>query len=158
MDGLSTTPRHHSPPGDSPHAVCRLLASIAKAWRLLGRSRARRYRALRPPVPAGERAPRPTPGNALTDAERAHVLDDGTYLCPMSAVHRILRANHAARERRPPSRSRSWQHHEPPVRASQDDIVGRALLVVDHTYRRLAGIDQVDPSYNPSGAIRPLAS
>jgi putative transposase len=65
--------------------------------------------------------PRPAPPNALTDAERAQVLsvltsdrfidksvaqawatllDEGTYLCSRSTMHRILRANDAAGERR----------------------------------------------------------
>ena len=95
--------------------------STAEACRLLGRSRAGHYRSLRPSAPAVERAPRPAPCNALTAAERAHVLavltcerfvdksvaqvwatllDEGTYLCSISTMHRILRANHAAGERR----------------------------------------------------------
>ena len=92
-----------------------------EACRLLGRSRAGHYRSLRPPAPAVERGLRPAPGNALTSPERAHVLavltsdrfvdksvaqvwatllDEGTYLCSMSTMHRVLRANHAAGERR----------------------------------------------------------
>lgn len=95
--------------------------STAGACRLLGRSRAGHYRSLRAATPAPQRAPRPVPCNALTSAERAHVLavltsdrfvdksvaqawatllDEGTYLCSMSTMHRILRANHAAGERR----------------------------------------------------------
>lgn len=91
-----------------------------QACRLLGRSRAGHYRSLRP-SPTRERGPRPAPCNALTEAERAHVLavltcdrfvdksvaqvwatllDEGTYLCSMSTMYRILRANHAAGERR----------------------------------------------------------
>src|SRR5690606_33662196 len=83
--------------------------------------RAGHYRSLRPPVSAVQRAPRPAPCNALTEAVRAHVLavltsdrfvdksvaqtwatllDEGTYLCSMSTMHRILRANSAAGERR----------------------------------------------------------
>lgn len=95
--------------------------SLASACRLLGRSRAGHYRSLRPVRPARERRLRPAPCNALTAAQRAHVLavltsdrfvdksvaqtwatllDEGTYLCSMSTMHRILRANHAAGERR----------------------------------------------------------
>ena len=65
--------------------------------------------------------PRPAPPNALSDDERAQVLgvltsdrfidksvaqtwatllDEGTYLCSMSTMHRILRAHGAAGERR----------------------------------------------------------
>ena len=94
---------------------------IARACALLGRSRAGHYRSLRPAAPAPQRRPRPAPCNALTTAERARVLgvltsdrfvdksvaqtwatllDEGTYLCSMSTMHRILRANHAAGERR----------------------------------------------------------
>jgi putative transposase len=94
--------------------------SVATACALVGRSRAGHYRAktLRPAQPA---APRLAPPNALSDAERAHILavltsdrfvdksvaqvwatllDEGTYLCSMSTMHRVLRANHAAGERR----------------------------------------------------------
>ncbi|GEP34112.1 transposase [Nocardioides szechwanensis] len=107
------------------------LMSIATACALLGRSRASHYRAeaeaLRRaglpfgPEPAPVRGPRPTPPNALTDAERQRVLevlteprfadkavaqawavllDEGIYLCSMSTMHRVLRANHLAGERR----------------------------------------------------------
>ena len=96
-------------------------ASTAAACRLLGRSRAGHYRSLRPPVPAGVHGPRRAPCNALSSAERARVLavltsdrfvdksvaqvwatllDEGTYLCSMSTMYRILRANHASGERR----------------------------------------------------------
>ncbi len=73
------------------------------------------------PEPAPVRAPRPTPPNALTHQERQRVLDvlteprfadkavaqawatlldEGTYLCSMSTMHRILRENRLAGERR----------------------------------------------------------
>lgn len=89
-----------------------------KACALLGRSRAGHYRAQRPPR-MGPRRPQPPAANALTESERAAVLgvltgerfvdksvaqtwatllDEGTYLCSMSTMHRILRANHAAGE------------------------------------------------------------
>ena len=69
----------------------------------------------------GRARARPTAANALTDVERAQVLkvltsgrfvdksvaqawatllDEGTYLCSRSRMHRILRGNHAAGERR----------------------------------------------------------
>jgi putative transposase len=92
----------------------------ARACGLLGRSRASHYRA-KNPAPARPRAPRPAPPNKLTEAERAHVLavltseefadksvaqawasllDEGTYLCSMSTMHRILREHDLAGERR----------------------------------------------------------
>jgi putative transposase len=95
--------------------------STVAACALLGRSRARHYRSRRPAGPTGQRRARPVPCNALTQGERARVLavltsdrfvdksvaqtwatllDEGTYLCSMSTMHRILRANHAAGERR----------------------------------------------------------
>jgi len=73
------------------------------------------------PEPRCEQPPRPTPPNALSTAERdrvlgvlteprfadkavaqtwATLLDEGTYLCSMSTMHRILRANSLAGERR----------------------------------------------------------
>ncbi|WP_224280322.1 IS3 family transposase [Nocardioides lacusdianchii] len=107
------------------------LTSLAMACALLGRSRASHYRAVKEaerraglpfgPEPAPVRPPRPTPPNALSEAERQRVLgvlteprfadkavaqawatllDEGTYLCSMSTMHRVLRANHLAGERR----------------------------------------------------------
>jgi putative transposase len=96
------------------------LTSTATACALLGKPRASHYRAQRPPVPR-PRTPRPAPPNALTAAERdavmgvlnssrfadksvaqvwATLLDEGTYLCSMSSMHRILRAAGQSRERR----------------------------------------------------------
>ena len=100
------------------------LTSLAMACALLGRSRASQYRAQAEavrraglpfgPEPAPVRPPRPTPPNALSEAERDRVLgvlceprfadkavaqawavllDEGTYLCSMSTMHRVLRAN-----------------------------------------------------------------
>ena len=92
----------------------------AAACALLGRSRASHYRAKNPPPPR-PRTPRPAPANKLSAAERAHVLavltsqrfadksvaqvwatllDEGTYLCSMSTMHRILREHDMAGERR----------------------------------------------------------
>ena len=107
------------------------LTSLAMACALLGRSRASHYRAQAEavrraglpfgPEPAPVRPPRPTPPNALSEAERDRVLgvlceprfadkavaqawavllDEGTYLCSMSTMHRVLRANSLAGERR----------------------------------------------------------
>lgn len=93
---------------------------VKAACALLGRPRGSHYRS-RAPRPAGEPTPRPTPRNALTGAERAQVLqvltcerfadksvaqtwatllDEGVYLCSQSTMHRILRDNDAAGERR----------------------------------------------------------
>ena len=95
---------------------------VKRACELLGRPRGSHYRAEKPPVygPA-PRPSRPRPSNALTPAEQAEVLsvltsqrfcdksvaqtwatllDEGTYLCSMSTMHRLLRANGAAGERR----------------------------------------------------------
>lgn len=95
-------------------------SSTKAACALLGASRATHYRRRRPPV-LGPRAPRPTPPNALSDAERRHVLsvlrspencdlapaqiwarllDDGTYLCSISTMYRLLAAAGESRERR----------------------------------------------------------
>lgn len=73
------------------------------------------------PQPRPEQPVRPTPDNALSTAERekvlgvltgvrfadkavaqtwATLLDEGTYLCSMSTMHRILRAHSLAGERR----------------------------------------------------------
>jgi putative transposase len=94
--------------------------SVKAACGLLGWSRATHYRARRPanPVPA---APRPAPPNALSAAECERVLaelnsdrfadksvgqcwatllDEGSYLCSMSTMHRLLRRAGQAGERR----------------------------------------------------------
>jgi putative transposase len=94
--------------------------STARACALLGWSRATHYRAQQPPTPR-ERRPRPAPPNALSDAERERVLatlnsarfadksvaqiwatllDEGTYLCSMSTMHRLLRSVGQSGERR----------------------------------------------------------
>jgi putative transposase len=96
------------------------VTSTARACALLGWSRATHYRAQRPAAPR-EHRPRPAPPNALTDAERgavlarlnsarfadksvaqtwATLLDQGTYLCSMSTMHRLLRAAGQSGERR----------------------------------------------------------
>ena len=93
---------------------------VARACALLGRSRAGHYRAKNSP-PARPPTPRPVPANKLSEAERAQVLavltnqefadkavaqawatllDEGTYLCSQSTMHRILREHDMAGERR----------------------------------------------------------
>jgi len=97
-----------------------LVTSTTQACVLLGASRATRYRRRRPRV-AGPPAPRPTPPNALTEAERQHVLgvlrseefcdlapaqvwarllDDGEYVCSISTMYRLLAIAGENRERR----------------------------------------------------------
>ena len=103
-------------------AVTELAAvtSTARACALLGWSRATHYRAGKPAV-QGPKRPRPAPPNALTDAEReavlatlnsgrfadksvaqtwATLLDEGSYLCSMSTMHRLLRSAGQSGERR----------------------------------------------------------
>ena len=96
------------------------LTSTATACALLGKARATHYRAQRPPAPR-PRAPRPAPPNALTEGERAAILevlnsprfadksvaqawatllDEGIYLASRSTMHRVLRAAGGSRERR----------------------------------------------------------
>jgi putative transposase len=96
------------------------LTSTARACALLGKSRATHYRRARP-VPARPRGPRRRPANALSDAERAWVLDvlhaprfvdkapaqvwatlldEGTYLCSESTMYRLLRGRGEVCERR----------------------------------------------------------
>ncbi len=96
------------------------VTSTSQACGLLGASRATRYRRRRPPV-AGPPAPRPTPPNALSEAERQHILsvlrteeycdlapaqvwarllDDGIYLCSISTMYRLLAVAGENRERR----------------------------------------------------------
>jgi len=95
------------------------------ACALLGRSRASHYRAearaRRPAGPLRPPPPRATPGNALTEAERAEILrvlgeprfadksvaqvwatllDEGVYLASRSTMHRVLRAAGQGGERR----------------------------------------------------------
>ena len=91
-----------------------------KAAALLGRARATHYRHRQLPV-LGPKPPRPTPANALTEAERDHILsvlrspefcdlapaqvwarllDDGVYLCSIATMYRLLRTVGESRERR----------------------------------------------------------
>ena len=96
------------------------VTSTKESCELLGRPRASHYRRSRLPV-LGPPAPRPTPPNALSEAERQHVLgvlrseafcdlapaqvwarllDDGIYLCSISTMYRLLAAAGETRERR----------------------------------------------------------
>ena len=91
-----------------------------KAAALLGRPRASHYRRQQPPV-QGPKLPRPAPANALSEAERQHILsvlrspefrdlapaqvwarllDDGVYLCSIATMYRLLSAAGESRERR----------------------------------------------------------
>ena len=94
--------------------------TVKRACELTGRPRGSHYRAKQPRL-YGPPPKRPSPPNALTEAEQAQVLealtserfcdksvtqtwatllDEGTYLCSMSTMHRLLRAHGAAGERR----------------------------------------------------------
>ena len=94
--------------------------TIKHACELLGRARGSHYRAKQPRI-HGPAPKRPTPPNALSADEQAEViavltsqrfadksvaqtwatlLDEGTYLCSMSTMHRLLRCHGAAGERR----------------------------------------------------------
>ncbi len=102
--------------------VCEIAPMIGTqaACRALGTSRASPYRRRRPPR-VREHHPRPTPTRALSDAERARVLeqlhserfvdcspaevwatllDEGTYLASERTMYRILAATGEVRERR----------------------------------------------------------
>lgn len=98
------------------------LIGTRPACRALGASVATTYRRRRPPEAPRPSRPRPTPERALTQPERAHVLevlaserfvdvapeeawatllDDGTYLCSTRTMYRILAAEYGAvRDRR----------------------------------------------------------
>lgn len=94
--------------------------SVAQACGLLGKPRATHYRRLAPPV-LGPPRPRPAPPNKLSEAEQqrilsvlrskeycdlapaqvwARLLDDGTYLCSISTMYRLLAIAGENRERR----------------------------------------------------------
>jgi len=96
------------------------VTSMARACTLLGKARATLYRRRRPPV-LGPPAPRPSPPNRLSEAERqriltvlrspeycdlapaqvwARLLDDGVYLCSISTMYRLLAIAGENRERR----------------------------------------------------------
>ena len=98
------------------------LVRTRRACQLLGLSQATVYRRRRPSAPQPPAAAsRPTPPNALSDAERRHLLDvlheprfvdkapaqvwatlldDGVYLTSISTMYRLLRERGETRERR----------------------------------------------------------
>jgi putative transposase len=105
---------------DDHHPELAEVVGTKSACRLLGRARATHYRRCRPPRVSAP-TPRPSPPNALSETERSAVLellhrpehcdlavaqvwsrtlDDGTYLCSQSTMHRLLRATGESRERR----------------------------------------------------------
>lgn len=92
-----------------------------RACGLVGRPRSTYYWRRRPKPAPTQRAPRPTPANALSEPERdrvlallrdpdfvdkapaqvwARLLDQGVYLCSQSTMYRLLRASGESRERR----------------------------------------------------------
>jgi putative transposase len=106
------------------------LVGTAGACRGSGKSRATYYRRCQPPR-LGPRQPRPTPANALSEADKAELLallrsrrfvdlapaqvwaimlDEGLYLASISTMYRVLGTNDEVRERRAqarhPSRAR----------------------------------------------------
>ncbi len=105
---------------DDHFAALAQATSTVEACALLGASRATRYRRRRPPTRRPP-VPRPAPVNKLTEAERqriltvlrsaefcdlapaqvwARLLDDGTYLCSISTMYRLLAVAGENRERR----------------------------------------------------------
>jgi putative transposase len=96
------------------------VTSLKRACELIGANRSTIQRRRQPPK-LGPRAPRPAPPNKLSEAERQHILsvlrspefcdlapaqvwarllDDGTYLCSISTMYRLLRIAGENRERR----------------------------------------------------------
>ena len=96
---------------DAALAELEPVLGVKPACGLLGRSRARHYRALQPPMETVRRPPA-SPPNALTRTERGQVLallrapehcdfavaqvwarelDEGRYYCSISTMYRILR-------------------------------------------------------------------
>ena len=96
------------------------VSSTRQACALLGASRATRYRRARAPR-LGPPPPRPAPSNALSEAERQHILgvlrspqycdlapaqvwarllDEGIFLCSVSTMYRLLAIAGENRERR----------------------------------------------------------
>ncbi len=105
---------------DDHFAALAQATSTVEACALLGASRATRYRRRRPPTRRPP-VPRPAPVNKLTEVERqriltvlrsaefcdlapaqvwARLLDDGTYLCSISTMYRLLAVAGENRERR----------------------------------------------------------
>jgi len=131
---------------------------VKTACALLGRPRCSHYRAQQQAMasrPVREPAPRSTPSNALTEAERTQVLelltgerfadksvaqtwatllDEGTYLCSMSTMHRILRAHGCAGERRAQARH--------PARVKPELVATRPVQVWSWDITKLRGPDR----------------
>ena len=105
---------------DDHHAELAEAVGTKQACGLLGRARATHYRRCGPPARSTPSV-RPSPPNALSETERTVVLDllhrpelcdlavaqvwsrtldDGTYLCSQSTMHRLLRANGESKDRR----------------------------------------------------------
>jgi len=106
---------------DTHHEALATVVGTKQACRLLGRPRATHYRRCQPKPASAAVARRPTPPNALSPDERQAVLDllhrpehcdlavdqvwsrtldEGVYLCSPATMHRILRDNGEAKERR----------------------------------------------------------
>jgi putative transposase len=136
---------------DEHFADLEAVTSTKQACELLGASRATRYRRRRPPV-LGPPPPRPAPPNALSEAERqqvldvlrseeycdlapaqiwARLLDDGTYLCSVSTMYRLLAIAGENRERR-----RQRTH---PAKKKPELIARRANQVWSWDITKLAG-------------------
>jgi len=129
----------------------------AAACRALNVPRASLYRHLRPSEPVAPAAPRPSPPRTLTSAEQQRVLDvlhserfqdkapnevfatlldEGTYLCSVRTMYRILQQAGEVRERRAQLRHPNYQ--KPQLLATGANQVhqtagpqqGRLLLLV----------------------------
>jgi putative transposase len=105
---------------DAYHPEMAAVVGTKQACRLFGRARATHYRRCRPSRPTAPTV-RPSPPNVLSETERQAVLDllhrpehcdlavaqvwsrtldDGTYLCSQSTMHRLLSANGESKDRR----------------------------------------------------------
>ncbi len=103
------------------HALLSEKVGVQRSCALLGLARATHYRRRAPVMVNRPPAPRPTPPNALSVEERHQVLDllhepencdlavaqvwtraldEGSYLCSQSTMHRILRARGESQDRR----------------------------------------------------------
>ena len=130
------------------------LVGTTAACRGSGRSRATHYRRLAPPV-LGPPPPRPSPANALSEAETAEVLavlrserfsdlapaqvwamllDEGRYLASISTMYRVLRACGEVRERR------AQAAH--PARARPELMADRANMCWSWDITKLRGPDK----------------
>ena len=122
------------------------LIGTEAACRAAGKAKATHYRANQPPK-LGPPPPRPTPANALSDAEVdallellrserfrdlapaqvwAMLLDDDVYLASISTMYRVLRSHGEVRERR------LQATHPDPQPARADGQRTESVLVVGH--------------------------